>query len=121
MSLFDKKWELCLKKPGTRKKKFPGPVGYPTLLIPATLVPVPAVPPTDNYPKPPFRQTVRGVMEKGGLKPLKPRKTLRLSNGAFLKNPAKHPDSIGTVMWEETAKGVHFNLFRSRVSFRFKS
>jgi len=66
-------------------------------------------------------QTVRGVMEKGGLKPLKPRKTLRLSNGAFLKTPVKCPDSIGTVVRGETAKGVHFNLFRSRVSFRFKS
>jgi hypothetical protein len=58
-------------------------------------------------------------MEKGGLKPLKPRITLRLSNGAFLKNPAKRPDSIGTGLREENSKGVHFALFRSRVRFLF--
>ena len=60
-------------------------------------------------------------MEKGGLKPLKPRKTLRLSNGAFLKTPAKRPDSIGAGMGEKTSKGVHFDFFRSCVSFRFES
>ena len=60
-------------------------------------------------------------MEKGGLKPRKTRKMPGLSNGAFLKNPAKRPDSIGTGMWDETAKGVHFNLFRIFVSFRLKS
>ena len=64
---------------------------------------------------------VRGFMEKGGLKPQKPPKTPRLSNEAFLKNPVKHPDPIGAVMIEKTAKGVHFNLIRSRVSFRLKS
>jgi hypothetical protein len=37
-------------------------------------------------------------MENGWLKPQKPSKTLRLSNGAFLKNPAKRPDSIETII-----------------------
>jgi len=59
-------------------------------------------------------------MKKGGLKPLKPRKTPGLSNGAFLREPVKRPDSIRTGMGEKTAKGVHFNLFRIWVSFRSK-
>ena len=68
----------------------------------------------------PLPTRVSGVMKKGGLKPRKPCKTPGLSNGAFLKNPAKRPDSIGAGMGEETSKGVHFDFFRSCVSFRFK-
>jgi len=69
----------------------------------------------------PLPTRVSGVMKKGGLKPRKPCKTPGLSNGAFLKNPVKRPDSIGAGMGEETSKGVHFDFFRSCVSFRFKS
>ena len=114
--------EQILKISWPKKNSGPGqsgPASHPSM--PAPLVPVPAIPPTDNHPKPPFHQRVRGVLEKWGLQPQKPRKTPVLSNGAFLKNPVKRPDSIGTVMGERTAKGVHFNLFRSRVSFRLKS
>jgi hypothetical protein len=60
-------------------------------------------------------------MKKRGLDPRKPSKTPGLPNGAFLKNPVKGLESIRTGMWEKTAKGVHFNLFRSRVSFCDKS
>ena len=60
-------------------------------------------------------------MKKWGLQPRKTRKTPGLSNGAFLKNLVKRPDSIGTGMWDKSSKGVLFNLFRIRVSFRFKS
>ncbi len=64
---------------------------------------------------------VGGSWEKRGLKPRKRLKTLRLSNGAFLKNPVKGPDSIGTCIGDKTSKGVHSNLFRICVSFRSKS
>ncbi len=63
----------------------------------------------------------RRVMKKREMKPRKPRKMPGLSNGAFLKNPVKRPDSIGACMADKTTKGVHFDLFRSRVSFRSKS
>ena len=74
----------------------------------------------DNLPTP-LHQTVPGGHEIGGLKPLKPRKMPGLSNGAFLKNPVNRPDSIGADIGEKKAKGVYFNLFMSKVNFRFKS
>ncbi len=58
-------------------------------------------------------------MKKGVRKPRKTRKTPGLSNGAFLKKPVKRLDSIGMSMMNKTSKGVHFSLFRIRVSFCF--
>ena len=57
-----------------RIMQIPGPASHPSMS---------AAPPTDNPKKHPSDRGVKGVMEKGGLQPRKPRKTPGLSNGAF--------------------------------------
>jgi len=56
-------------------------------------------------------------MPKGGLRPQKPSIMSGLPKGAFSENPVKRPDSIGGLYDDIFPNGVHFGVFKIRVSF----
>jgi hypothetical protein len=65
------------------------------------------------------RTCLPGVMPKGGLGPRKSFKMPGLPKWAFLENPIKRPDSIGSIFKVKTLNGAHFGSFMIWVDFPF--